>query len=729
MKYTLIIALFLFSATVSWAQSGLKVIVKDSASGEVLIGATVSMANNNHIGAIANAGGYAIIKGLPRGTSDLVIRNLGYSSKTISITIPYADSAKGLLVLLAAEAEKTEEVIITSARTNSRLEDLPMKTEVLGEEDMLEEAAVVPGNVASILGDISIIHIQKLSPVNGNQGIRMQGLDTKYTQILRDGLPLYEGFAGNLGVLQIPPLDLKQVEIIKGSVSTLYGGGAIGGLVNIVSKTPGEKPTATFVLNRSNLKETNFNAYYSQRFGRAGMSVFAGVTNQEAVDVNKDGFSDSPLIKQLSFHPRFFYEFSPVTKINIGYALVAEERAGGDLTALKGTDSLHRYFNKNTVLRHTADFNIQHNTGRHAITLKGTGSFFDRQTNDSGYIFKGRQVSVFTEFSDRLKLGKHLLVFGGNYSSEAFTKAAVTISPIGNFTYSTMGIFVQDNWNMTEKLTLQPGIRFDRHNTFGNFLLPDLAAVYKFNSTYTLRVNAGAGYKTPNAFSLLTPIDAHVKSGIQYLLPVSNTIRAERSTGLNADLGFKKVLWEEFVIQLDQALFYTKISNPVIARSNSLGNTEFINAAFDVNTMGTDTYVRTSYGMTELYLGYNHTLARRNGTGEHSYLPFAPQDKVSVTVAYTIPDKWRFGTEASRVGQQYIYNNQRVPDYWFFAMMVERQFGPLHIVLNCENLFDIKQSNYEKTVTGTIQHPNFSSIWAPQEGRIVNLALKYNLFN
>ena len=153
-----------------------------------------------------------------------------------------------LNVFLISDAE-LEEVTIASTRTNSRIEDIATKVEVLGTDDMIEESSVKPASVASILGDLSVIHIQQTSAISGAASVRMQGLDGKYTQILRDGLPLYEGFSGSFGVLQIPPLDLKQVEIIKGSNSTLYGGGAIGGLINLVSKEPTTETDASLTLN------------------------------------------------------------------------------------------------------------------------------------------------------------------------------------------------------------------------------------------------------------------------------------------------------------------------------------------------------------------------------------------------------------------------------------------------------------------------------------------------
>ena len=100
-----------------------------------------------------------------------------------------------------------------------------------------------------ILNESTGIQTQQTSATSYNAGIRIQGLEGRYTQLLRDGYPLYSGFAGGLSLLQIAPLDLKQVEVIKGAASTLYGGGAIAGIINLVSKTPGNEPEYKFLSN------------------------------------------------------------------------------------------------------------------------------------------------------------------------------------------------------------------------------------------------------------------------------------------------------------------------------------------------------------------------------------------------------------------------------------------------------------------------------------------------
>ncbi|MFD2570083.1 TonB-dependent receptor domain-containing protein [Spirosoma soli] len=741
MRHISLLLLFTLAAFPLLAQRRLTVRVEDSLSHEPIIGATVRTVTKPITGAVTNVDGLAQFTDLPISVSVLTATALGYEAAQLSLT-PGTDT---LVFRLHSQDESLDEVTVTATRTNSRIEDLPIKVEVLGQEDMDEESAVVPGNVSSILGDISIIHVQRTSAVNGNQAIRMQGLDPKYTQILRDGLPLYEGFSGNLGVLQIPPLDLKQIEVIKGSVSTLYGGGAIGGLINIVSKTPtSTKPEFTALLNRSNLKETNANAYYSQNYGKIGLTLFTGYTDQQAVDVTGDGFTDSPLIRQFNLHPRFFWNPSDRTRLNVGYTFTNEHREGGYLAALQG-EAANAYRNINDIQRHTVDFNASQNTSENnVVTLKGAVSTFHRKNVDYQRLSDGKQSCIYLEGNDLLRVGKQQLIIGANLIVEQFRKNPATAGTperdrdstrLVDYTYQTLGAFVQDDWQLSEKVTVQAGLRFDHHNTFGNFFLPRLSVKLKPSDPWTVRLSVGTGYKAPNLFVNQTPGQLNVSLIPQRLLPIDvNTVKAERSIGTNVDLAYTKTFESGFSVQVDQAFYYTRVNTPVVSvfasTSSALGAyTQFINAPYNLFSLGTDTYVRLEYKAYELYLGYNHTLARRDGQSDNTYLPLAPQDKFSTTIAWE-NEHFRFGIESSFVGTQYLYNNQRVPNYWFFAGAAEYHYNEhWRLVLNGENLFNIKQANYETVVTGAnpIVQPTFRPVWAPLEGRIVNLALKYTL--
>ena len=736
MKFLLSFWLFSLLSLSAFAQTNLLIRVEDSLTRQPVIAATVRTTTKPVVGAVTDISGNARITNLPAGVATLTVSAIGYETEKF----PISSGADTLVFRLKSAEENIEEVTVSATRTNSRIEDLPIKVEVLGLEDMNEESAVVPGNISSILGDISIIHIQRTSAVNGNHAIRMQGLDPKYTQILHDGLPLYEGFSGNLGVLQIPPLDLKQIEIVKGSVSTLYGGGAIGGMINIVSKTPhSATPEFTALLNRSNLKETNLNAYYSQKYGKTGLTLFTGYTNQQALDVTGDGFTDSPGIKQFNFHPRFFWTPSDRTKLDIGYAFTKEHREGGYLPGLDGSQA-NGYKNITDLQRHTVDFNSSHNTSENNVVgFKGALSTFNRKNTDYQKLSDGNQASVYLEANDLVRFGKNQLIGGANLTVEAFHRNPDSTRLV-DYTYQTIGAFVQDDYQLTDKVALQAGLRFDHHNTFGNFLLPRLSVKIKPADPWTVRLSVGTGYKAPNLFVNQTPGALNVSLIFPRLLPIDvNTVKAERSVGANMDFAYSKSFENGLSVQVDQAFYYTRVNTPVVsAFSNVIGNlgpyTQFINAPYNLFSVGTDTYVRLEYKAYELYLGYNHTLARRDGQSspgatDNTYLPLAPQDKFSTTLAWE-NEHFRFGIESSFVGRQYLYDNVRVANYWIVAGAAEYHYNDhWRLVLNGENLFNVRQANYETVVLGANPQvqPTFRPIWAPLEGRIVNIALKYTL--
>ena len=131
-----------------------------------------------------------------------------------------------------------------------------------------------PGDIRMLLNESTGIQTQQTSATSYNSSIRIQGLDGRYTQILRDGFPLYSGFSGGLSLMQVAPLDLKQIEVIKGSSSTLYGGGAIAGLVNLVSKTPTAKRELSFIGNGTSAGGLDLSGFYSQKFNKVGVTIF-----------------------------------------------------------------------------------------------------------------------------------------------------------------------------------------------------------------------------------------------------------------------------------------------------------------------------------------------------------------------------------------------------------------------------------------------------------------------
>jgi iron complex outermembrane receptor protein/outer membrane receptor for ferrienterochelin and colicins len=717
-KY-IIALLLLLAAHTTYAQYTIKAVVKDKEG--VRLPGVIGADTHGH-GNASNDSGIVIITGLPEGADTFYFTFVGYDTTSLAITIP--DNGKIHEVTLNAnESELEEAVVVSSTRTNDRIENSPTKVEVLGLEEMTEENTIKPANIVGILGDVSGVQLQQSSPISGNTNVRIQGLNGQYTQILRDGMPLYEGFSGGFGVLQIPPLDLRQIELIKGSSSTLYGGGAIAGLINLISKRPKEEQEAVFTVNATTLKEQDVNAYLAKRNTHFGYTFFAGYTHQDAVDVNGDGLSDVPNLSTFTIHPRLFWYPNDKTTLIVGYSGTFEQRYGGDMQVLNDhADSLHQYYEKDITQRHTGELILERTLPKLGkLTVKGSASSFNRDIETNTDDIKGNEVNYYGEVSLFIPQKASSLVVGVNVTGDNFTKLPGTDSlALGNFTNNTIGAFAQYSWHIATNTTLEGGLRGDHTNSYGDFILPRLTFFHRFNETWATRAGVGLGYKTPNP--LESQIIDYPTQDIQ-ALPAN--IKAEKSTGYNLEGNFKKDLGNGTDLFVNHAFFFTQINDPVIATQAANGQVFFTNAGSVVNTMGFDTYVKLTIKKIELYVGYTYTDAERKYLAPNQFMPLTPRNRFAFTAARAFGKNWRVGLEGSYIGTQYRDGDSNTPAYYLTALMIERKLGKVFtLVVNGENLFDYRQTKYEQIYTGSITDPTFKPLWGPTEGRVINFSLR-----
>ncbi len=385
-------------------------------------------------------------------------------------------------------------------------------------------------------------------------------------------------------------------------------------------------------------------------------------------------------------------------------------------------DNIHQYTEVNNSQRHSVDIQF---TRRQlyggTLTIKGVSSLFHLDNTEGSFALRANQGNLYAEAAYNKKSGRHNLVLGLNETGEKYRRAKGDSTIFNNYTYSTTGFFAQDGIDITDKLLAEAGLRLDYHNVYGWYVLPRLALVYKPAEGLSLRLSAGTGYKTPALFTTQT-------QNISYrdLLPLTGGMEAETSQGLNLDAGYHTAIGPVDVT-VNQALYLTRIFHTILPVLQADGKYLLANQPYHANSAGTDTYIRLEYEHLELYLGYNHTTSKYRDPA-HTFIPFAPRDKFASTLAYEIPEKWRFGIENAWVGHQYLYNNQLAPNYWFWAAMISRQFGKhFTVVLNCENVFDARQGKHEPLYTGSISNPVFQPLWGPIDGRITNLSVKYTL--
>ena len=295
--------------------------------GEPVPGARVS---SGSVAAESGADGRAVLR-LPAGTREIRVEALGLGAEQVDVTIR-AGEESSVTVSLEIEGLEVEEIIVSTTRTDRRIEDVPMRIEVIGREEVEEKLLMTPGDISMLLNETAGLRVQPTAPALGGAGVRIQGLRGRYTQILSDGLPLYGGQTGAFGPLQIPPMDLAQVEVIKGAVSALYGASALGGVVNLISRRPEEAREGELLLNQGTLGGTDVISWNSGPLsGRWGYTLLGGFHRQSMSDVDGDGWADLSGFRRVTARPRLFWNDGRGSSTLLTVGATIEEREGGTL--------------------------------------------------------------------------------------------------------------------------------------------------------------------------------------------------------------------------------------------------------------------------------------------------------------------------------------------------------------------------------------------------------------
>jgi len=537
---------------------------------------------------------------------------------------------------------------------------------------------------------------------------------------------LYSGFSGGLGLLQVAPLDLKQVEVIKGSSSTLYGGDAIAGLVNLVSKTPTKNRQLNMLLNGTSAKGLDASLFYGQKFDKIGATIYAAYNHGTSYDPANIGLSAIPRFSRYTLNPKLFFYFNDRTTLITGINGTIEDRIGGDMQYLddKGSPE-HSYFERNKTGRYSSQVELDHTiNANEKWTIKNSVSYFDRSIALPDYLFSGVQVSSYSEANYSKKGERADWVAGLNFLTDNFTEDRNSTFPLRNYRYNTIGGFVQNTWDATRFLTVETGLRGDYHNVYGFFLLPRVSVLVNFNEHLSSRLGGGLGYKSPTVFTE----DAE-RIDFRNVLPidVANT-KAERSYGANYDLNYRTGLFDNRVsLSINQLFFYTRIADPILFVPLANSTYQYQQPGGDLHTQGTETNVKLTYNNFKLFLGYTYSDVRQHIGGVFSAYPLVSKNRLNNVLVYEKEGDFKIGAEAYYFSPQKLNDGTSGRGYWTTGLMLEKTWKRFSLFINFENLTDTRQTKFGPIYTGSITDPQFKDIYAPLDGFVVNGGVKLRL--
>ena len=716
MKNIFLNTLFLFVSIITFAQtSDISISVSDAETNEPLLGATVYFEELEK-GAVTDFDGIATFTEIPNGNHIIKISYVGF--KTIETTIEVG-TKKVFSFKLESGGNELDEVVIQSSRSTRTVRKIPTRIEFIGAEELSEKAVMNPTNISMVLRESTGIQMQQTSLSSGNTNIRIQGLDGRYTQLLRDGFPLYGGFSSGLSILQIPPLDLQQFEIIKGSSSTLYGGGAIAGLINMVSKTPDEEPALDIMLTQTQALGSTANVFYSKRNEKVGISLYGSGHYQKVYDPEDDGFSNLPQTTSISFNPKFFYYPSEETTFWIGLNGTYDDRIGGDITKIEsGENGIHQYTEENISKRLSSQAAYETKIDSvSSLNIKNSISFFDRKLSIPDFSFDGKQTNTFTEINYQKASKKTDWILGANLYTSNFDENDNSQLQRDQ-TDVTYGAFVNNIYDISDNWILETGLRADYNTDFGFFPLPKVSLLYKSDSGFSSRIGGGLGYKIPDIFTE----EAEFINFENVLAIDKSALKAERSYGVNFDVNYQTRLFETVGFSINQLFYVTAINNGLLLNSTNNGLFAFENATDEILSKGLETNIKFTYKDFRWFLNYALIDTKLNYLAGNPQKPLTAKHNAGSVLMYE-SEKWRIGYETFYTGKQFLSNGTETTDFVTMGFVAMRNFKWGTIFTNFENFTDRRQSRFTPLVLPPHDNPVFPEIYAPTDGFIFSVGV------
>lgn len=609
--------------------------------------------------------------------------------------------------------EIEEEVIVTATRTGGRIEAQPTRVEVLVREEIEEKMLMTPGDIVMMLNEMGGMRVQTTSPSLGAATVRIQGMKGRYTRVLFDGLPLAGQQVGGLGLLQIPPMDLGQVEVIKGVASALYGAGAMGGVINLVARRPQDDPYREVLFNQSTAGATDVVAFVSGWLSKTvGATLLAGGHRQSKNDIDGDGWYDLSGYSRGVVRGRLFWDDGRGTSAWGTAGLTSEGREGG---AVAGNELALRIGGPESIDTTRGDAGVFAQrivAGRFVVTGRIAATF---QRHDHVFATtheRDRHTNVFGETAVSGATGRHTWVAGAAFERESFDPLEV---PRFNYFHRAPGVFVQDDMRWSDWLTVSAGARLDLHHTYGNFFSPRLSALVHLDG-WTSRVSVGRG------FFASTPLTEETEAAGLERLTMPEPLVAEQGTSFSAD-----VTRAIGPVTVTATLFGSRVSNPIeVERETAY---EITNADAPATNVGLELLATMRLAPFALTGTYSYVRSREEDSGVRVESAMTPSHGLGIVGMWEREDIGRVGLEYYLTGRQRLVANpyrSRSKAYSIVGMLAEKKFGWAKVFVNAENLTNTRQTKFDPLLLRAPGPDGRYTVdaWAPLDGRTFNAGVR-----
>jgi len=548
------------------------------------------------VGCISDGNGaYHLVLDKLNNNSKIAISYLGYHSQNLSLSELKATSD----IVLKEDRLGLEEIVVSANRGELKAHKATIIVNRINNRLLQDVQAL---SLAEGLSFSPGLRVENNCQSCGFTQLRINGLDGAYSQILLNSRPIFSSLMGVYGLEMFPPSMIERVEVIKGGGSALYGGSAIGGTVNIITKEASENSlnigSKLKLIGGSALEQNQqMAASIVNNEYNSGAYLFAFRRKREQFDANNDGFSELPQLENTTAGIDTYWKASSRKKLRFNLFWMNEDRRGGSDFNLAPHQSRVAESLKHKVISSGLSYEW---TSQDLKQIASVYSAYQQVMRDSYYGAGGRVIGEGDSLSvtDVLAINAYgisedyNLVNGFQYSyvisewlqlslgaEQKYNRISDQMPGYGrsvNQKLNSIGSFLQMQWQLKDNLEVLAGARFDHlrlssrylfrdddHSADRNFNIPSprLSIKYDPSKISSFRFSYARGFRAPQAFNE----DLHIETvgGAALFIILDPDLKTEFSNSFSASYSLQKLGYkneQQFILES----FYTLLDNPFI---------------------------------------------------------------------------------------------------------------------------------------------------------------------
>jgi outer membrane receptor for ferrienterochelin and colicins len=400
-------------------------------------------------------------------------------------------------------SQQLDEVIVTATRTERQLSSLPLPVTLVGKKQIIKSGTV---RLNEILNEQT--GIITVADESGFQGVQIQGIASDYILILIDGVPLVGRSAGNFDLSRLTVGNIKQIEVVKGPASSLYGSEALGGVINIITEKPQTEALSGNASYRiGSFTQQDINLDLKQAFKKFRYGFFANRFSSNGYDLNEDveGQTVNPFTNY-TLNGRLYYDLNDKLSLFTSARFYDQNQdAGFTLDSIQYIgDTKEREWNTHARLDHKWTPNLTMAYELYYTNYMATELLADPISTDvlsdsdfNQKLFRPEvrgSYTIASENENNTGLQNGTLTTGMGLQLDELDRTY--FDETVNFT--SQYLYAQYDFNPIEKLNIIAGARFDNHSEYNNQFSPKLALRYQLNNNLSIKGSVGYGFKAPD---------------------------------------------------------------------------------------------------------------------------------------------------------------------------------------------------------------------------------------